>query len=60
MIYFPEKNNVKALDAKIGVKFCQDTIILQSFLDQNNIDYCLDDLEKTPLGFGLRIKKENK
>lgn len=48
-----------ALEAKAGFKFCQDTILLKSFLDQRNIQYDINELEMTPFGLGLRLKKDN-
>lgn len=47
------------LNATIGVKFCRDTFLLKSFLDQQKIYYDEKDLEQTPCGLALRVKKEN-
>lgn len=59
-IYTPSDYNVPvALNATVGVKFCQDTILLKSFLDQRKIEYTIEDLEETPFGLGLRIKKND-
>lgn len=60
-VYIPDdKANLKAHIATVGYKFCQDQILLKSFLDQRNIEYDEKDLEMTPFGLGLRIKKEEK
>jgi len=59
MIYRPIDDGVpSAKHATLGVKFCQDTILLKSFLDQQKIKYKIEDLEETYYGLGLRIKKE--
>lgn len=57
-IYKPKICGEKPLKATLGVKFCQDTFLLKSFLDQMKIEYKIEELEKTPLGLALRIKKD--
>ena len=42
----------------MGVKFSNDIFIEESFLIQFKIDYKLEDLEETPFGYGLRIKRD--
>lgn len=49
----------EAIPATLGVKFCQDTMLMKSFLDQHNISYTDGELEMTPLGLALRVKKED-
>ncbi len=56
----PNYPEPEALNATVGVKFCQDTILLKSFLDQQGVKYDPSELEKTPVGLGFRIKKEKK
>ena len=59
LVYRPPNppNEPIAQNSTIGVKFCQDIILLKSFLDQKEIEYDIEDLEKTPFGLGLRIKR---
>jgi hypothetical protein len=47
----------KAMDATIGVKFSKDIFLMKSFLDQKNFKYKEEDLEDSPMGKGIRIKK---
>lgn len=54
----PQYNGSKPQKATVGVKFCQDTLLMKSFLDQHKIPYEISELEKTPMGLCLRIKKE--
>ncbi len=44
-------------NATLGVKFSNDTLLLKSFLDQWKISYEESDLEMTPFGLALRIKR---
>ena len=60
MIYIPPKSDCKAQNTTLGVKFCTDTILLESFLKQHNIQYEQSDLEDTPMGRGYRMKRDNK
>jgi len=46
-----------AHNATLGVKFSNDILLLESFLIQQKIEYKPEDLEKTPFGLALRIKK---
>ncbi len=58
LIYKPPVSyGLNAEITTMGVKFCNDTFLLKSFLDQNEIVYKLEELEMSPLGLGLRIKK---
>lgn len=54
----PIASDPTALPANLGVKFSDDIFLLKSFLDQRKIEYKEEDLEKTPFGWGLRIKRE--
>lgn len=54
--YVPELG--EALKATIGVKFSNNIYINESFLKQHNIKYNPEDLEETPMGLCLRIKKD--
>ena len=60
LIYKTEDFEPKAIDATIGVKFSNDIVLLKSFLDQQNIEYKMEDLEDTGLGLGIRIKRDPK
>ncbi len=53
----PEYSKPEALSATLKVKFGRDVILLKSFLDANKIDYKEKELEDTPSGRGLRIKR---
>lgn len=61
-IYRPDTSSeeLTPLNSTLGVKFCKDTILLESFLRQHNIEYRPEDLEMTYYGPGLRIKKGSK
>lgn len=54
----PQTEEPVAQKETLGVIFCQDTILLESFLHKFNIEYQPEDLEVTPFGLGLRIKKD--
>lgn len=61
MIYRPANDpGLIAQKATVGVKFCQDTYLMKSFLDQRKIEYKIEDLEDGPLGLCLRIKKDDR
>jgi len=59
-IYWPPnfEKKTECIPATLGVKFCQDSILLKSFLDSQKISYNECDLEDTIYGKGIRIKKE--
>ena len=60
VVYRPPKyDGPQVLDATVGVKFCQDTYILESFLIKQGIEYKREELEDTPLGKALIIRKKN-
>jgi len=48
----------KAIPGKMGVKFSKNVFLLKSFLDKNNISYEAEDLEETPFGPGIIIKRD--
>jgi hypothetical protein len=50
----------KRLDEFFGVKFCQNTVLLKSFLDHHEVPYEESELEMTPLGLGLVTKHDEK
>ncbi len=54
----PQSEEPFAQKATVGYKFCQDTFLLESFLQKFNIAYEPEDLEMTPFGLGHRIKKD--
>jgi hypothetical protein len=54
----PNYDGPGAIEATIGVKFCDDIFLLKSFLDAKGIEYKEEELEDGPYGKGLRIKKE--
>lgn len=56
-VYKSQETNEPPKKATVGVKFSQDTFLFESFLVQHKIDYKKEELEKTPLGLALRIKK---
>lgn len=56
--YKPPYAGPIALETKMGVKFCKDVFLLKSFLDQQKIEYSIEDLEWSPMGMGLRIKRD--
>ena len=58
LIYKPDNTEPQLQNATIGVKFCQDTFLMRSFLDQHKIPYKEEELEDGPLGKGIRLKKE--
>lgn len=58
MIYKPESFELKPLESSFGVKFSNDIFLMKSFLDQNNIEYNENELDDSPLGRGVRIKRE--
>ena len=60
-IYRPANTNNRsfAINATVGVKFSQKTILLKSFLDLHHIPYSVDELEMTCLGLGLVFTKDN-
>ncbi len=57
-IYKPPMMDKPPLDCTFGVRFCQDTFLTKSYLDEKGIDYDINDLEMTPYGLALRIKKD--
>lgn len=58
LIYKPLENwEPKALPATIGVKFSNDIFLMKSFLDQHKIEYKESDLDYSPFGKGIRIKR---
>ena len=59
LLYKPENYpGPIAKNATLGVKFANDTFLLESFLIQQKIKYKIEDLEKTPFGLALRIKRD--
>jgi hypothetical protein len=60
MIYRPpnQPSEPIAQNATLGVKFSTDIFLLKSFLDQQKIEYKIEDLENGPYGLFLRIKKD--
>lgn len=56
-IYKPIEEESKPLQSTFGVKFCNDIFLLESFLKQRKIQYNEEDLENTPMGRAIRIKK---
>jgi hypothetical protein len=46
--------------ATLGVKFSNDIFLLRSFLEKRNIPYKEEELENTPLGKAIRIKRPTK
>ena len=58
-VYTPENNNLcKAVDAKMGVRFSNDIFLMRSFLDQRGIEYKEEELDDSPFGKGIRIKRD--
>lgn len=55
----PQNSEPIAKDAKIGYKFSKDIFLLESFLKQKNISYNPNELEDSPFGKGIRIKRDN-
>lgn len=60
MIYKPPTVAPKAINATLSVKFSNDIFLLESFLKQKGIEYKPEDLELSPFGRGLRIKRAAK
>lgn len=56
--YYKKNHSEKELPPTIGVKFCQDIFFSTSLMDQYNIPYTQEELEDTPSGKYLRIKKK--
>jgi len=54
-IYTPPECST-AIQSPIGVKFRNDVMLMESFLNKNNITYTKEDLEQTPYGLCFRIK----
>lgn len=48
------------LKSTLGYKFSGDIFLLRSFLDKHGIEYKEEDLEDSPIGRGIRIKREKK
>jgi hypothetical protein len=58
MVYRPDSGNeCTAQNVTLGVKFSNDVYLHKSFLDQQKIDYKEEELEDTPNGRCLRIKR---
>ena len=53
-----EKWEPKAQDARLAVKFSRDIFLLKSFLDQRKIPYKEEELDDSPFGKGIRIKRD--
>jgi hypothetical protein len=49
-----------ARNATPGAKFSDDIMLLESFLKQFDVEYDESELEQTPYGKGLRIKRNVK
>lgn len=62
MIYIPPElpEGSKPLESSIGVKFSNDAFLMKSYLDQRKIPYEEGELEDTPMGRCLRIKRNEK
>ncbi len=58
-LYKPSQEENEPEKATIGVKFSNNIILLESFLKQKNIPYKPEDLEDTPMGIGLVIRRAN-
>ncbi len=56
--YIPPKTAPQSLNATIGVKFSNDIFLSVDMLKKWDIPYKEEDLEQTPLGLRLRIKRE--
>ncbi len=53
----PHSNPPVAQNATIGVKFSNDIFLCESFLKQKNIFYEESDLEDSPFGKGIRVRR---
>lgn len=60
LIYKPPWYNPEAQEARMGCKFSNDIVLLESFFIKQNIQYEQSDLEETPFGLGHRIKRDTK
>lgn len=60
MVYRPPNQSPEPLAQKstLGVKFSNDVFLLRSFLDQRKIEYKEEELDDSPFGKGIRIKRE--
>ncbi|HUD01379.1 MAG TPA: hypothetical protein VMR37_03570 [Rhabdochlamydiaceae bacterium] len=56
----PNSSEPKVQKATLGVKFSDDIFLLESFLKKRKIPYKQSDLEDSPFGRGIRIKRNNK
>ena len=60
LIYKAQNYEPVAQNATIDVKFSNDILLSQRFLDQKRIQYDPNDLEEGPWGLCLRIKRDKK
>lgn len=58
MIYIPPEGSVDLTPSTIGVKFSNDTFLMEAYLKHHAIEYDEKDLEEAPFGRCLRIKKK--
>ncbi len=54
----PNDDECKAQNATLGVKFSNDIFLMRSFLDKQGIEYKEEDLDDSPMGKGIRIKRD--
>jgi len=59
LIYKSLQTDSKPCEPSLAVKFCQDTYLTLNFLLDRGIPFHSSELEKSPMGWVLRIKKEN-
>lgn len=58
-VYRPTQHDKPIVqNATLGVKFSNDIFLLRSFLDQRGIEYKEEELDDSPFGKGIRIKRE--
>lgn len=59
-VYSPPENKGKceAQNVTVGFKFSKDVFLMRSFLDAQKIEYKEEDLEDSPMGKGIRIKRD--
>lgn len=61
LIYKPDSYpGPVAIDCKMGVKFCKDIMVAKAICDKWGISYEEAELEDSPVGPALRIKREDK
>lgn len=57
-IYTPPTDCPEPLKTTFGVKFSNDAFLMRSYLDQQGIAYKEEELDDSPFGKGIRIKRD--